>query len=726
MSSQLKIVLQILLCGCLLLQSTSWAKTDAQLKSSIEYLKQLELEELLNTEVTLDQVFDVFDGVIEVRKVSVASGNVENVAMAPAVTTVITAQDIEATAAKNLDEVLHTVPGLYVARAAVGERPVYIMRGANATIENPEILFLINGVPYKRLVNGGRSSLWQNFPVQAIARIEVIRGPGSALYGADALSGVINIITKTAVDIDSLEISARVGSFDSQTVAMLYGNNKAPIKTAFSLEYSDTDGHQEIITADAQTLQDRIAGTQASLAPSAGYNQKRSLFSRLDMSYQQWHLHLAYWGLRDAGTGAGAADALDPIGHYAGHNWRLDLNWQTPHVIKGWQIHSHLNLEYNTLTFDDFHSFPAGTAIGGTVYPEGIFFDLTTQEENARVGLQADYTGFKHHHILVGAGYNYEDMHEVTYRTNFGLDGQGQLIPPSVNPVDLTDTPFSFTPELIRKSWYVFLQESWRLTEGWELTLGVRHDDYSDFGSTTNPRAALVWQTTPHLTSKLLYGEAFRAPSFAELYALFSVIGQGNPNLSPEESETWELAFDWQARRYLNLAFNIYRYRFSDRIQPVMGDALTQLPLLQNQATWKGRGLEFEGRWKMGTRSSLLFNYAYTRTESSNIDVGNYPQQQAYIRYDQLVMRNWYLNTQLNWVANRQRPIDDLRSTSIADYQTVDLTLRYKNIRKQRWNVAFGIRNALDEDVRHPAGWEIPNDLPQAGRNYFLEVRYRH
>ena len=89
---------------------------------------------------------------------------------------------------------------------------------------------------------------------------------------------------------------------------------------------------------------------------------------------------------------------------------------------------------------------------------------------------------------------------------------------------------------------HLSLQDEWQLAPDWELTAGVRYDHYSDFGATLNPRAALVWQTSPRLTSKILYGRAFRAPAFDTLYAQNNPVGLGNDSLDPETIDTIELA----------------------------------------------------------------------------------------------------------------------------------------------------------------------------------------
>src|SRR3569833_3343401 len=104
-------------------------------------------------------------------------------------------------------------------------------------------------------------------PVKDIARIEVVRGPGSAVYGADAFSGVINFFSFVAVVFVGSVFGGCVGSFDSKDVWLLHGREYGGIKTAFSIEYGATDGQRETISADAETGLDTLFGTSASLAP---------------------------------------------------------------------------------------------------------------------------------------------------------------------------------------------------------------------------------------------------------------------------------------------------------------------------------------------------------------------------------------------------------------------------------------------------------------------------
>src|SRR5690606_17372575 len=145
---------------------------------------------------------------------SLASGTPTPVSRAASSVTVISRTDIEATGANDLDQLLETVPGLHVGRSDQSYFPKYNFRGITST-HNAEALLLINGIAVKSLFTGSRSQVWAGMPVKAIERIEVIRGPGSALYGADAFAGVINVITKTGADIARNRAGVRAGSFDT-------------------------------------------------------------------------------------------------------------------------------------------------------------------------------------------------------------------------------------------------------------------------------------------------------------------------------------------------------------------------------------------------------------------------------------------------------------------------------------------------------------------------------
>jgi outer membrane receptor protein involved in Fe transport len=201
--------------------------------------------------------------------ISIATGSKQPITKAPSTATVITAEDIKAMGATDLDQVMETVPGVHVSRTANFYFSTYEIRGIVGNPTNPQVLMLQNGIPMNTLYRGDKGQLWAGLPLENIARIEVIRGPGSALYGADAFAGVINIITKTAADTKGTEFGARDGSFNTRNAWVQHGDQWGAVDVAASLNVGGTDGSKGIITQDAARLHCAAAHWHRGLSPPA-------------------------------------------------------------------------------------------------------------------------------------------------------------------------------------------------------------------------------------------------------------------------------------------------------------------------------------------------------------------------------------------------------------------------------------------------------------------------
>ena len=643
--------------------------------------------------------------------VTIASGARQPVARAPSVATVVTAEDIAAIGAADLDEVLETVPGLHVSRSVAAYNPIYTIRGIS-TQYNPQVLMLVNGIPITGVFVGNRSQIWGGMPVENIARIEVIRGPGSALYGADAFSGVINIITRTAADIKGTELGVRAGSFNSRDAWVQHGGAWGGFDVAAYLRVGATDGQREMIGRDAATA----LGT--SLAPGPVNLGRDAIDARLDLARDKWRLRAGYQQRDNVGNGAGVASALDPKGGNFGERVSADLTWQDANFGRDLDVTaqaSYLNITERS----DLTLYPPGS-FG---FPDGVIGNPYKWERHLRFNLSAFYTGFQSHKLRFGAGTQDDDLYRTRETKNFSTPAPGVLFPLG-SVVDVSDSAPFLRPHSRRVN-HVYVQDEWALARDWYLTAGVRHDQYSDFGGTTNPRLALVWETAYNLTSKLLYGRAFRPPSFSELYNINNPVGVGNPNLKPETNESVELAFAWQPASTLQTSLNLFRYRMKDILRFVQNPDATITA--QNAGEQTGQGLEVELAWEASASLRLSGNYAQQRSidVATDRDAGNAPRHHVYARADWRFMPAWTLNAQLNYVADRKREPSDTRP-AIADYHTVDLTLRNKK-RSGDWDFAFTVRNLFNADAREPspAPGLIPNDLPLAPREWRFELRHQ-
>lgn len=162
------------------------------------------------------------------------------------------------------------------------------------------------------MMYGNRGNAWGGMPVKAIERVEVIRGPGSALYGADAYSGVINITTKGPQSIDGQTVGGRLGSNDTRGGWLESGHQMGDLGLSLVLEYQTTNGWDDIIEQDAQTSFDETFNTSASLAPGPVNTEMDQFDARFEVGDERWSLRAGVQDRSNLGTGPGLAQALDP------------------------------------------------------------------------------------------------------------------------------------------------------------------------------------------------------------------------------------------------------------------------------------------------------------------------------------------------------------------------------------------------------------------------------
>lgn len=659
--------------------------------------------------------------------VSIATGAAQSLRRAPAVASVITAQDIAMTGATDIDQVLASVPGIHVGRNNQAYNPLYIVRGIYSEF-NAQTLVLYDGVPMTTMFIGNRGTLWSGLPVANIARIEVIRGPGSALYGADAYAGVINIVSKGPSDVHGLELGLRTGSFSSRDGWVQYGGAMGPLTMAGYLRAGHTDGFKETVKADAQSGLDALFGTKASLAPGSVNTGYDSVDAHVEANHDHLRMRAGYLLRDEVGTGVGAGGALDPVGKGRNQRWNASLSLSDLELAPKLM----LNLTGSYYRFTNqfpqpLQVFPPG-AFGGS-FPQGMFGAPNTWEDQTRVAAVLGYGGWAGHQLRLGVGHDDLDMFRTQEFKNFTLveSGPAKGLPIPLPGGQLVEFPVdkSFVTPHRRRVGYAYVQDEWSVAPDWTLTAGVRRDDYSDFGGTTNPRVALVWDASLDVTAKLLVGQAFRAPSFSEQYSINNPVIRGNPGLKPERISTAEAAFSWQLGAQTQLQASAFRYTMTDIIRAEsIGGGTSEYA---NLGTQRGHGFELELVTDIGRNLRLAGHYAYQRAmdESTGRDAGYAPHRMAYARADWHFDKGWALSGQVKRVAGRMRAAGDARPP-VPDYTTVDLTLRTA-LRQTGWDLTMSVRNLFNADVREPslASTGIPYDLPTAGRAVDAQLVYR-
>jgi iron complex outermembrane receptor protein len=663
--------------------------------------------------------------------VSIATGTPKPIFQSAAVTSVITAEQIKSMGATELHEVLETVPGVHASLQENVYDYNYSIRGIRNT-QNSQVLMLLNGTRITTPVFGTLMS-GTELPIEAIQQVEVIRGPGSALYGADAFAGVINIITKKAKDIDGTNLGARVGDHSTQSGWGQHGSQWAGWDVATSLQYQHTSGDGgRIVNADTQTGFDNIFGTHASHAPGPLDTRYETFNGHLNLQRKHWDI--GFWAFNSINTGlrAGAAGALDPNGSADGEQYLGDVRFSTEDWFDNWEIIAHASYQ-NTDFQAKTHFLPNNTLLPiGTdgnitsslsnrslvLFPDGFNTNLGRIEKIPSIELSSIYKGLDNHMLRFSTAFRYEEISTSDSR-NYGY---GEPLPAVVNGTlkDVTGTPFVYLPDTHRTIWSLVAQDEWQLATDWQLTAGLRYDEYSDFGGTVNPRVALIWDINEQITSKLLYGKAFRAPNFAEQYTQNNPVLLGNKNLDPETINTYEWALDFRPSSTLRTALNLYYYQINNLITAVP-DPSRQTNIYQNSGNQDGYGTEYDFNWQWSEQWNVKGNYSWQHStnEVTNRSVAGVPEHHVYVAFQWQFIHNWQFQPQINWIGGRTNLLGDNRN--LRDYETIDFTLRGKKL-FGHLNLAASLHNAFDINYFEPAALQLPQNLPMPGRSFYLEA----
>ncbi|AEG00341.1 TonB-dependent receptor plug [Methylomonas methanica MC09] len=651
------------------------------------------------------------------KMISIASGHAVPINRAPSVTSVITQDDIEAIGARRLEDVLEFLPGIHVSSARAGNK-VIGFRGIYSEA-NTQVLVLVNGIPFRNTAIGGKPLAW-TMPVKNISQIEIIRGPGSMLYGGDATTGVINIITKAGGEIGGGYVGGFFGSQDSYEGWAQYGQKETDWEYAVSLQGGTTGGTKGIIQRDAQTVLDGMLGTAASYAPGFTNFGRDDIDARIDLTFQDWlRLRVGYQRFNNVRTGEGAALALDPKGWTDEDIYNLDLSMKH-------QFSDALGLD-TTFYFIgqdtrwNYNLLPAGT-FGGSL-PQGAESRTTYFQGTTGLTTQFNYAGIQKHKATLGAGIIYHWVTDVSNKINY-------LITPNfVTQIPLTEvSAFGSDPVLsskTRTNFYALFQDEWNFANDFYLTTGLRYDYYSDILDGISPRVSLVWNANNNLTAKLLYGRSFRPPSFLEKNLPLSP----GTNIKSESVNTLEFQIEnkWSPR--LATSANLYWFEFNNLITSVSDSTLTSMTSVSpnpvaftNIPKINGIGLETEMRYAFADDLNFSVNYSYHGVGDSN-QTGLLPKHMIKSLINWEFVKGWRVGAQLNWIGERHRPKNDPR-VPLRGYFIAGLTLSTQVAKP----IEFVIRanNIFGSLAKEPSLNPIllPGDVPLYDRSVLGQIKW--
>ena len=709
----------------------------------------------------------------DIPVVVTASKKAERVSSAPSIMSVITRKEIEQMGARTLTDVLRTIPGIEIFVDQFNLSQIAV-RGLSSSWSKG-VKIMLNGHTLNDPITGGATVFYDDLFLRHVKRIEVIRGPASALYGANAFVSAINIITKEVQDIHGIEVAVNVGSNRTLQPSFQFGKLLNDLEVNLSADYATTQGAELTMNRDLFTVYDSYSASvgwpQVSLAPGTLRDEREQLNLAYRLGYRDLTLQggllysesgpflSEYYALnsassRDArhffgelGYHRFLTDRVEFTGKLYADHFRLAVFEQAGAGLRRGVADNLAYLEYPTGVSSEFYGL--GQRLGG----EG----------------QVDFRLFHQNDLTLGVAYEYFTVQDVAFRTNESNPELGLTTDTSVN---LRDVLPNVATNSFQNFAAIFAQDTWRIGSALDLVLGLRGDYYSKFGGVLTPKVALVYEPLAKVNLKLLYGSAFRVPSFFEFFIpeeknLPDVSPALAADLAAEVLGTFETGLGFQPFDWLIGEVNYFHTDINELIEASersVGGALigTTRPY-RNVGELNSQGVEVELRANSETEltlgfipriigSTLRLNYSYldltdARTRESGIALARHkgnvglgltlsaeqpsPDDLPTVKLFQKFSDEFALYLNLFLCDERPRLGNDPRS-ALPGYRVVDLTLTSYDFLHRGVDFSFTVKNLFDATYRHPSSVFIedpklalqPDDIPMPGRAFFVEIRY--
>ncbi len=601
---------------------------------------------------------------------------------APASVTIITSEEIKRYGYRTLDEILNAVRGIFTRNdrnyANLG------IRGFDRPSDyDNKILLMVN----EHIVNEnvyGAAFFGTDLGIEPdfIERIEIVRGPGSALYGTGAMFAVINIVIKEYSGIEGLKIKAETGSYGRKHGSFVVGRE---ISEDMGFTASGIMGDIEGQDLYFEEFDD--PATNFGKAQDLDWVKHCSFFAAAtykDFNFQGFitsrrkGIPTAAWEME---FNDDRAESLDERSYLA-LDYGKALGIDKKLTLKAYFDHYRYEgiYPYDILWFDS----NTGDWIGGEAQ---FLWDLRADNR-----------------FIIG----------TEYRENFTADYRSWDEDTVYFDQNFPFSVFSF-----------YAQDCYQITSRLSLTAGIRHDNYSTVGSSTTPRGAVVYNLNHWSSMKLLYSQAFRAPNVYEVHYEDPEIAKGNPELKPEKIEAAEVVWEQRLSKALYATASLYKYTMKDLIDQVEdpADELLQFRNITEVVAW-GFELETNARLKNGLWGYLNYSYQNTENTETEADLSNTPSHlfkggiSYRVRNRLNAASEWYYETERKTLSGAKTDPFLLMNLYVS-FNPFPRKIKLKSIKSLE--IGLYVRNLLDVEYSLPASLDHEQVvIPQDGRNYTL------
>jgi len=486
-------------------------------------------------------------------KVTTASKFLEKLSEAPGVMSVVTQDELKRFGGLTLGEILDRVTGMSFSVASFTDRSIIAARGDQTKINGGHILFLINGRPTREVLEGGLiGDLLESFPVTILEKIEVIRGPGSVLYGSNAYTAVVNLITRKA-DGNNLSVTGMGAPDTGAATSGQLSFRRGDLSIVGAGQFRQTPNWTTPVWS-------YMVGTQMTTIPNRGNGA---------------YVELDYHGLRF--MSAFTDWTTDYIEGMVGQ-----ARWRRGFGDLGYSFKAARNWD---MSFDLTYTRTALNAEKDCPWMTRDSYDAVAEWTNTIRLSDKD-------HLTFGALFNYIRGQEYFYFT----------------------VPRALIANGSRAGGAFYGQFDHQLLRNVKLIGGFQANKIGALTLSVVPRGGIIWNPVSHISVKALYSQAFRAPSlFENDMDLGPPVWQGpptlygDPNLRPEKVATIDLGIGYEGRRF-QYGINYFHSRQHDPIiQTPVGSDVRYV----NGSDATFQGFEFEGKYYVRKNWFLMGSTMY-------------------------------------------------------------------------------------------------------------------
>jgi outer membrane receptor protein involved in Fe transport len=634
-------------------------------------------------EAVNDQLFSLPIEQLMQFEVEGASKYAQKISDAPAVVSIVTAEDIRSFGYQTLADILNSIRGLYVSS---DRNYSYLgVRGFSTPGDyGTRVLMLVDGVRYNDAIYG-QTPIGTDFSIDIdlIERVEFIAGPTSSVYGSNAVFGVINVITKSGADFRGGNLAASAGSYGTGKIRASMGevtdSGASWLISATRYNQSGDDLYFPEFDTPAQNH---------GVADNLDYDRSTTLFAKYK---QQDFTVTATHGERTKGIPTASFGQSFNTGGAQTIDERTNLGFEYRHAVTAL-----LNV--------------TGRLYGGRYRYRGDYLldDLDNRDTALAHWLggegQLVATSFQGHKIIAGFEYKYAPRIE---QQNFDLQPRA---------VYLND----------RRSENVFgvyAQDEIQLGKHWLLDLGGRFDHLSSIDWVASPRAGLIYQPSPATSIKLLYGTAYRSPNAYELYYYRAYYQAQDANYAFGEdlkaeriqSREWVLEHAFSAQQRLSLSL------FDNEVTDLIALQATSDEVLYfvNDTAAHTRGVELEWQINSAAGTRLKASYSLQQTHDADGALVNAPRNVIKLNLSGPLP----IDKTSYGVALRGLSARNTLACEAPGYGVVDFTLR--SLLTKQWEISANLYNVFDHRYYDPGSAEHLQDvLQQNGRSFRIKLDY--